>query len=165
MPSCTSTSTSPASICPCGAMSYITTKVFPTQGFHPISTNVVHFSSLSSLGQCSLHLYFKLPPLLFVDPHELAQRNVTYTFNHWGSRDLEKPVHALPEAERGSDVLLNVRLPPSIDDDGKLWNVTVELPMHLRYGVPAPLQKPYDHVRVDTPIAFLLCKTFRELTF
>lgn len=146
-------------------MSYIATNVIPSQGFHPISTNVVHFStSSSSLGQCSLHLYFKLPPLLFVDPHELAQRIVTYTFNHWGSRDLEKPVHALPEAERGSEVLLNVRLPSSIDEDGKLpgsvsGNVTVELPMHLRYGVPVPLEKPYDNVWVDTPVAFFLCKT------
>ena len=157
-------------------MSYITTNVYPSQGFHPISSNIVHFSTgSSSLAQCSFHIYFKLPPLLFVDPHELAQRNNTYTFNHWGSRDLEKPVHALPETERGSDVLLNVRLPPSIDDDGKSfetgsvsWNLTVDLPMHLRYGVPAPVSsisktgKPYDHVQVDTPIAFLLCKTFRE---
>jgi hypothetical protein len=163
-------------------MSYITTNIHPSQGFHPVSSNVVHFSTgSSSLVQCSFHLYFKLPPLLFVDPHELAQRNNTYTFNHWGSRDLEKPVHALPEAERGSDVLLNVRLsPPSIDDDRKpfveetgsvSWSMTVDLPMHLRYGVPSPISstskagKSYDHVHVDTPIAFLLCKTFRELFF
>jgi phosphatidylinositol glycan class X len=154
-------------------MSYITTNVYPSQGFHPISSNIVYFSAgPSSLVQCSFHLYFKLPPLLFVDPHELAQRNNTYTFNHWGSRDLEKPVHALPETERGSDVLLNVRLPPSIDDDRKSfetgsmsWNVTVDLPMHLRYGVPAPSGKSYVHIQVDSPIAFLLCKTFRELFY
>ena len=158
-------------------MSYIATNVYPTQGFHPISSNIVHFSTGSlSLVQCSFHLYFKLPPLLFVDPHELAQRNNTYTFNHWGSRDLEKPVHALPEAGRGSEVLLNVRLPPSIDDDIKPFevgsvsrNMTVDLPMHLRYGVPAPVSstsksgKSYVHVQVDAPIAFLLCKTSREL--
>jgi len=168
-------------------MSYITTNVSPSQGFHPISTTVVHFSTSlsSSLTQCSLHLYFKLPPLLFIDPHELAQRNNTYTFHHWGSRDLEKPVHALREAERGSEVLLYVKLASSIDDDRKRpesgsasantvsqkWNVTVELPMHLRYGVPAPAsstsrsEKPYEHVHVDTPIAFLLCKTSREIIF
>ncbi|KAF8797542.1 hypothetical protein BYT27DRAFT_7125175 [Phlegmacium glaucopus] len=155
-------------------MSYITTNISPSQGFHPISTNLVHLSpGSSSLAQCSLHLYFKLPPLLFVDPHELSQRNNTYTFHHWGSRDLEKPVHASREVERGSDVLLNVRLPSSIHDDGRrhetsassqMWNVTVELPMHLRYGVPAPpsltsgSEKPYEHVQVDAPIAFLLCK-------
>ena len=162
-------------------MSYITTNIYPSQGFHPVSSNVVHFSTdSSSLVQCSFHLYFKLPPLLFVDPHELAQRNNTYTFNHWGSRDLEKPVHAMPEIERGSDVLLNVRLPPSIVDDDRKpskttgsvsWNLTVDLPMHLRYGVPAPVSltsksgKSYDRIQVDTPIAFLLCKTLRELFF
>ena len=158
-------------------MSYITTNIYPSQGFHPVSSNVVHFSaSPSSLAKCSFHLYFKLPPLLFVDPHELAQRNNTYTFDHWGSRDLEKPVHALPETERSSDVLLNVRLPPGIADDDSRpfetgsvsWNMTVDLPMHLRYGVPATVSstaKSYDHVQVDTPIAFLLCKTFRELFF
>ena len=151
-------------------MTYITTSIYPSEGYHPVSSNVVHFSAgLSSLVQCSFHLYFKLPPLLFVDPHELAQRNNTYTFNHWGSRDLEKPVHALPETERGSDVLLNVRLPPGIDDGSVSWNMTVDLPMHLRYGVPAAvsstskLEKSYDHVQVDMPIAFLLCKSFREL--
>lgn len=161
--------------------SHITTNVSPYQGFHPISTNVVRFSaSSSSLAQCSLYLYFKLPPLLFVDPHELALRNSTYTFRHWGSRDLEKPVHALPEAERDSDILLNIRLPPNRKPPeaqpvsgntlpAQSWNVTVELPMHLRYGVPAPAsstssEKPYDHVRVDSPTAFLLCKTSGELS-
>ena len=162
-------------------MSFLSTNVAPSQGFHPISTNIIHFSTDSlPLAQCSLHLYFKLPPLLFVDPHELAQRNSTYTFNHWGSRDLEKPVHALSEAERDSDVLLNVRLPPSISDDGRrgsdsgntvsqMWNMTIELPMHLRYGVPVSAssisgaEKSYDRVHVDSPIAFLLCKIFREL--
>ena len=154
-------------------ISYITTNIYPSQGFHPVSSNVVHFSagSSSSLVQCSFHLYFKLPPLLFVDPHELSQRNNSYTFNYWGSRDLEKPVHALPETERSSDVLLNVRLPASIDDASVSWNLTVDLPMHLRYGVPAPISstsnsgKSYDHVQVDVPIAFLLCKTLRGLFF
>ena len=148
---------------------YITTNIYPSQGFHPVSSNVVHISAgSSSLEQCSLHLYFKLPPLLFVDPHELTQRNSSYTVNYWGSRDLEKPVHALPESERNSDVLLNVRVSLSIDDG---WNMTVDLPMHLRYGVPAPISstsnsgKSYDHVQVETPIAFLLCKTFCELYF
>ena len=146
--------------------SYITTNIYPSQGFHPVSSNVVHFSAgSSSLSKCSFHLYFKLPPLIFVDPHELAQRNKTYTFSYWGSRDLEKPVHALPEAERDSDVLLNVRLPPSIEDGSFSWNMTVDLPMHLRYGVPAPVSSTYDHVQVDAPIAFLLCKTFREPFF
>lgn len=157
------------------AMSYITTSIVPSQGFHPTSTNVVHFST--SLAQCSLYLYFKLPPLLFVDPHELALRDSTYTFSHWGSRDLEKPVHALPEAERSSEVLLNVKLPPSFEDRkrpqsvSQTWNVTVDLPMHLRYGAPASAQstsestKPYEHIQVDTPIAFLLCSTSRELVF
>ena len=151
-------------------MSYITTNISSGQGFHPVSSNVVHFlAGPSSLAQCSFHLYFNLPLLLFVDPHELAQRNNTYTFNHWGSRDLEKPAHVLPETERASDVLLNVRLPPGVDDDRKpfetgsvSWNLTVDLPMHLRYGVPAPVSSTYDHIQVDTPIAFLLCKT-REL--
>ena len=152
---------------------YITTNIYPSQGFHPVSSNVVHISAgSSSLEQCSLHLYFKLPPLLFVDPHELTQRNSSYTVNYWGSRDLEKPLNALPKSERNSDVLLNVRLPPpSIDDGSVSWNLTVNLPMHLRYGVPAPISstsnsgKSYDHVQVDAPITFLLCKTFRELFF
>ena len=156
-------------------MSYITnitTNIYPSQGFHPVSSNIIHISAgSSSLSQCSLYLYFKLPPLLFVDPHELGQRNNSYTFNYWGSRDLEKPLNALPKSERNSDVLLNVRLPPSIDDGSVSWNMTVDLPMHLRYGVPAPVSstsksgKSYDHVQVDAPLAFLLCKSFRELFF
>ena len=106
-----------------------------------------------------------------MDPHELAQRNNSYTFNYWGSRDLEKPLNALPKSERNSDVLLNVRLPPSIDDGSVSWNLTVDLPMHMRYGVPAPVSstsksgKSYDHIQVDKPLAFLLCKSFRELFF
>ena len=122
--------------------------------------NVVHFSTgSSSRVQCSFHLYLKLPPLLFEDPHELAQRNNTYSFNHWVRRDLEKLVHALPQTERGSDdVLLNVRLLSSIVDNRKpfetgsvSWNLTVDLPMHLRYVVPAPVSSTSKLTRLLHP--------------
>lgn len=57
----------------------------------------------------------------------------------------------MPETERGSDVLLDVKFSASSG------SVIVELPMHLRYGIPA--LSMYDRVHVDMPIAFLLCKS------
>jgi len=145
-----------------GFMAYFTSDLQPTQGFHPTSSNQVLLPGPKSLySSCTLHLYFTLPPLVFVDTHELAQRSGFYKYNHWGSRDIEKPTHALPNEH--SEVLINViDLEDAFDEAG--GPIGVEVPMHLRYGTPRPSTKTqasqdtlYDKIHVDWPQAFLLC--------
>ncbi|KAF8174889.1 hypothetical protein BJ912DRAFT_41325 [Pholiota molesta] len=110
-------------------MAYFTSNLLPLLGAHPTSTSIIHLPSLSN--SCSLHLYFSLPPVLFLDTHELSQRNSSYSFEYRGTRDLERPVHALPEEE--SELLVNVKIPAGFGgnaDEDEATIVRVEVPMH-----------------------------------
>ena len=146
-------------------MAYITSTLQPTEGFHPVSISTLHFPQLNpSWSLCSIHLHYILPPLLFVDTHELAQRNASYSFRHWGSRDLERPAHAL--ADEPSELLVNLNLQEAFlrsnEEAGR--TLMVEVPMHLRYAAPKPLTtqarrgaEPYEQIRIDLPKAFFRC--------
>ncbi|KJA17879.1 hypothetical protein HYPSUDRAFT_45882 [Hypholoma sublateritium FD-334 SS-4] len=144
-------------------MSYLNSTLLPQRGAHPVSTSIIHLvGTLQLYGACTLHLLYTLPPLLFVDTHELAQRDASYAFEHWGTRDLERPVHALPNEL--SELLLTVRLPEAgADIDVPETVVQVEVPMHLRYGAPkrsgVAQTKPYLPLEVEWPQAFLRCRT------
>ncbi len=147
-------------------MSYLNSSLLPQRGAHPVSANIIHLAGASRLyNACTLHLLYTLPPLLFVDTHELAQRDASYASEHWGTRDLERPVHALPDEP--SELLLTVRIPEAgADSDAPDTVVRVEVPMHLRYGAPkAPDRsemektKPYLPLEVEWPRAFLRCPT------
>jgi hypothetical protein len=171
--------------------SYLVSSLSPTRGFHPTSTSTIYFAGSSSqstanaYSSCHIYLYYNLPSLVYIDTHELAQRSKHYGYTYWGTRDLEKPVYALPPEESSGEVLVRVKVPEQlwehrIPDDrwewedemepgqGGGWKVTVEVPMHLRYGTPratrssgeagsSSSRKPYEEVRVDWPQAFLLC--------
>lgn len=148
-------------------MSYIKSELNPKKGFHPTSTSTIHLPPpWTAYESCSLHLHYTFPPLVFVDTHELTERGKYYTFSHWGSRDLEKPVHALPSEP--SELLVNVELPSEEEwdmVDGE--TIRVEVPMHLRYGTPRSTRskeadeetkrEPYEKIQVNWPKAFLLC--------
>jgi len=152
-------------------MAYLFSKLAPKKGSHPVSTTTIHLPNpYTSYEACSLHIYYILPPLLFVDTHELAQRSASYGFNYWGTKDLEKPVHALPDDI--SELLINIPAAvtkgvpvKSEEEDGK--DINVEVPMHLRYGSPREASlisedgdrdaRSYEQLRVDWPKAFLLC--------
>lgn len=129
-------------------MAALVSSVFPKDGFHPISTTTIS-SPTFELG-CSLHLHFSLPPLIFVDPYELAHHEQFYTFKHWGTSNLELPVTAVDEG--GSSVLLNVDIPEGAKE------VEVKLPLHLRYGNPAEASSSGHHsVEMAWPNGFLAC--------
>lgn len=146
-------------------MAYITSTLQPTEGFHPVSISTLHFPHLNpSWSLCSIHLHYILPPLLFVDTHELAQRNASYTFRHWGSRDLERPAHAL--LDEPSELLVNLNLQKaSLGRDGEAGGtLVVEVPMHLRYAAPKahttetrPGAELYEQIRIDLPQTFFRC--------
>ncbi|CAA7267242.1 unnamed protein product [Cyclocybe aegerita] len=156
-------------------MAYLTSRVHSPQGFHPTFTTSIHsplqllVSGHNLTSSCTLHLLYTLPPGIFVDRHELALRHNQYTFIHWGSRDLERPVGAV----EASEVLISVPEPGGVElekDDGQgEVEVRVEVPMHLRYGRPRKKDqvegreererggKPYQEICVDWPMAFLSC--------
>jgi hypothetical protein len=141
--------------------------ITPKDGFHPTSTTHIlsNHSVLPSFtsSNCTLHLYFTLPPLIFIDPYELANHAQFYTFEHWGTANLELPVHAVPQNNSG--LLLNVNVPPehvlwTWDDPGPEADIALEIkvPLHLRYGDPASASNSgYHTVEMNWPTGFLAC--------
>jgi hypothetical protein len=161
--------------CVTATMTSISTTLAPN-GFHPISRTVVALGNgirharrpalgvapdergrpaaqveSRALVPCTLHLAFDLPVGLFVDPDELALREGAYTHRIWGSRDVEKPAHAVSE---GQAVLLNVYVRPEAREVG------VEVPLHLRYARPRESEEGYDEVKMKVPVGFWACPSF-----
>ncbi|KAG6826142.1 hypothetical protein H0H92_000978 [Tricholoma furcatifolium] len=117
-------------------------------GYHPTSTTIITLTEPELLVNCSLHLHFTLPPLIFVDPYELAHREASYTFRHWGPADLERPVTAVQQ--ESSHLLLNVARHADTEREHER-EVEVQLPLHLRYGDVS--KSPYHVEHVPWPSA------------
>ncbi|KAI9507423.1 PIG-X [Russula earlei] len=134
----------------------------PTKGFHTTSTTRFAIRSPRPRS-CTLYLYFTLPAQLFVDPYELAHRRAYYTFERFGGGNLEAPVFA-HGAGGPSGLLLDVIVPESVNDDeadeGDGRTLSVEVPLHARYGVPKAKMEGelIDEVVFPPPEAFWACR-------
>ncbi|KAJ7640735.1 PIG-X [Mycena polygramma] len=106
----------------------------------PQSAHPVFKTSVEAPGydNCSLHLHYVLPRIVFVDPYELNNRADAYTFKHDGPSNLELPVFPLPV-------------------DGTL---DVEVPLHVRYGATAQAgEAPFVYTQLPWPDVFFACPT------
>ncbi|KAF8071502.1 PIG-X [Lyophyllum atratum] len=133
-------------------MAQLVSSALPAKGYHPVSTTriTLHKPELLTNSNCSLFLYFALPPLIFVDPYELAHYDASYTFRHWGPSNLELPVNAVPQNSSG--LLLDVVLPESAHA------IEVKLPLHLRYGdLVKGSQSGHHTEELVWPTGFLEC--------
>lgn len=80
--------------------------------------------------------------------------------------DLEKPVHAVPNSD--TDILINLLCPPPISfaDVNKEMEVSVEVPLHARYGVPISGESfsgrtgNYHDIVLGFPEAFMAYSTY-----
>jgi hypothetical protein len=135
-------------------MSILSAELHPKRGFHTTYTTQISISPI--LSNCTIHLLYVLPPNIFVDPYELTHRNAIYTFQYSTKPDLELPVTALHM--NGSALLLNVSLPEDMP-----LNITVEVPMHARYGQLATRREPeFFTAVIPWPSGFWLCDFERE---
>jgi len=143
-------------------MSTISTVIRNPSSFHPISRIIFdlesHSTDKSEIERCSLHLLYKLIPSIFIDPYELGQRQLSYTFMYWGPTELEKPTHAVQTSD--TNVLLTINLPHGEDTT---FQFDVDVPLHARYLVPlskdAPLldSRSYRNLPFERPQAFFAC--------
>ncbi|KAI0250345.1 PIG-X [Lactifluus subvellereus] len=126
-----------------------------SKGFHTTSITRLALRG-SRLRSCTPHLYFTLSAQLFVDPYELDHRRAFYTFQRFGGGDLEAPVFAPGAAGAGgpSGLLLDLAVPEGGDDESVL---SIEVPLHARYGVPRTEGEPIDEVLLPPPEAFWAC--------
>lgn len=100
---------------------------------------------------CELYLSFNLPRDIFVDPHELALRRGEYEYRLWGSRDVEKPAHAV---EEGQVVLLDLTR-AATESLSRSKEHRVDAPLHLRYAAPA--EGGHAKVSMRSPVGFWAC--------
>jgi PIG-X / PBN1 len=119
----------------------------PSYGAHP---TIVSSLSFSSPPECPVYLHYTLPPLLIVDIHELSLRSEHYTvlgLRGRGSRELERPVHALPLSDEPVEVMTRLH-------DVQNETMTVQLPVHVRYAEPLGGEMV---LSFDGPRAFSSC--------
>ena len=128
------------------------------QGFHFSVSTTVRLGAHTDRSVCSLHILHDLPPHVYADQYELAQRP-GYNSSLWGTADLERPVSAVDP--RGSVLLLSV--------DGlhlsqlQHETVTLDVPLHARYGRPTERQDaPLHTVALRRPLGFFACATDSE---
>ncbi|KAF8273868.1 PIG-X [Lactarius quietus] len=129
----------------------------PTKGFHTSSTTHLVIRG-SRTHSCALHLYFDLPAQLFADPYELDHRRGSYTFERFNPGNLEAPVFA-PGAGGPSGLLLDVIVPEGDRGESREDNniLSIEVPLHARYGVPKKDGELIDEVVLPPPQAFWAC--------
>ena len=138
-------------------MASLVSSLHPKDGFHTTYTTQISITQLSALQNCSLHLYYTLPPLIFIDPYELVHHQHSYDFKHWGTSNLELPVTAVNL--EGSALLLDVSFP----DDASVDVVEVRVPLHMRYGEPAQSTRSgHQTAEIPWPVGFLACPSACE---
>ncbi|KAI0710425.1 PIG-X [Cerioporus squamosus] len=124
-----------------------------TQGFHFTVSTTVNVASSQESRRCSLHVLHDLDPHVYADQYELAQR-LGYTSTLWGTFDLERPVSAVDQA--GSVLLLTTDLSQLVP--GRAANITLEVPLHARYGRPVTgVEDAYRKVGLRRPVGFFAC--------
>jgi hypothetical protein len=122
----------------------------PKIGFHPkiITTFPKHDLALPN---CSFHLLYAFPPLVFVDVYELGNYADFFAFHHVGESNLELPIVAVPEGI--SSLLLDVKKCSAVEGG----NCTVALPLHLRYGYVNDSGAAFQTADIPWPEAFYSC--------
>ena len=125
-----------------------------SQGFHFTLSTTVHIPASDERDKCSLHLLHVLDPHVYADQYELAQRH-DYTTSYWGTFDLERPVSAVDSDQ----AVLLVSTELSQDVIGHHTNITLDVPLHARYGRPVSSGTPYSSIDLKRPIGFLACSS------
>ncbi|PBK76017.1 hypothetical protein ARMSODRAFT_1080159 [Armillaria solidipes] len=126
-------------------MASLSSTIHPSYGFHPIVTTSFH--GISVEPSCSLFLLLTLPPLVFVDPYELANYKDSYTFRHAGPSNLELPVSAIGPSN--SHVFVNV-------SRRAVKEGSLQIPLHLRYGDVSV--DGFQAVEVSVPEGYVICE-------
>ncbi|KAI0822671.1 hypothetical protein BC628DRAFT_1388539 [Trametes gibbosa] len=132
-------------------MATLSSSIAP-QGFHFTLSTAINIPDTSLLENRALHVVYDLDPHVYADQYELAQRP-GYSSVLWGTSDLEKPVAAVNSD--GSVLLLTADTSQLVR--GQPANLTLEVPLHARYGRPIASTNTRDaifHVALRRPIGF-----------
>ncbi|KAI0332044.1 hypothetical protein GY45DRAFT_1247428 [Cubamyces sp. BRFM 1775] len=121
-----------------------------SQGFHFTVSTTVSIPDTLDISHHKLHVVYDLDPHVYADLYELAQRP-GYSSILWGTSDLEKPVSAVPS--NNSVLLLTANTSRVVVPA----NITLEVPLHARYGRPVASHATdaFYRVSLQKPLGFL----------
>ncbi|KAG6335221.1 hypothetical protein ID866_3866 [Astraeus odoratus] len=119
---------------------------FPSRGFH--STLSANIALNNAVPGCSAFVLYTLPPSIIIDRYELADRNITFELR--GESNLELPVFAVDQLD--TLLLLDVTHVESPSN-----KISVDIPVHVRYGPPLSGDAPRQSIRIPPPVTFWAC--------
>ncbi|KAF9228650.1 hypothetical protein BS17DRAFT_772296 [Gyrodon lividus] len=116
----------------------------PHHGLHStLSTNIgLDYPA----PDCSVFALYTLPPSIIIDRYELIDRHLSFEF--WGESNLELPVFAVNQI---SNSLLLLNATPT---DSRSKEVSVDIPVHARYGIPG---RDRQSIEIFPPTCFWAC--------
>ncbi|KAF2756058.1 PIG-X-domain-containing protein [Pseudovirgaria hyperparasitica] len=130
-------------------------------GLHPVLQLIFPSSQLESPGEsCALHTYLTLPSYLFIDKYQLsdplflASQNLVALHSIAGETDLEAPDWIIKTWGSAALLELSTSISTSASADEEL---TVSIPLHLRYLSPSNATLGQIQVPVPWPIVFWAC--------
>lgn len=119
----------------------------PHRGFHSTLSTVIALNPPDS--DCSLFAQYSFSQGIIVDRYELIDRHLSFEF--WGESNLELPVFALNHT---ADSLLLINATPI---DALQKQVTIDIPVHSRYGKPSVVQTSAQSISISSPTCFWAC--------
>jgi len=115
------------------------------KGFHTTLSTRISLHARPEYAACNLLILYELPPDIIIDPFELNDHGLHFEFV--GNTNLELPISAVGN-EAG---WLLVASEPAKEV------VVVDLPLHVRYGVPGEGYNPRHIIQLPPPACFWGC--------
>jgi hypothetical protein len=114
------------------------------KGFHTTLSTRISLHARREYAACNLFVIYELPPDIIIDSFELNDHGLRFEFV--GSTNLELPLSGV-ENEAG---WLLVAVKPERE-------VVVDVPLHVRYGVPREGHNPRHIIQLPPPTCFWGC--------
>ncbi|KAG2158026.1 PIG-X [Suillus bovinus] len=125
------------------------TRIFTTtmqaKGFHSTLSTKIPLRTRHEHVACDLFVLYELPADIIVDPFELNDHGLCFQFV--GNTNLELPMSGV--ADESGWLLVAVK--PEAD------LVMVDVPLHVRYGVPHEGHSPRHIIQLPPPTCFWAC--------
>ncbi|KAH0830400.1 hypothetical protein J3R83DRAFT_1794 [Lanmaoa asiatica] len=119
----------------------------PRRGFHSTLSTIIALDPPDS--NCSFFALYTFPQSIITDRYQLIDRRLSFEF--WGESNLELPVFALNQTAN-SLLLIN-----ATSADARSKQVTVDVPVHARYGEPGMAQTSPQSITISSPTCFWAC--------
>lgn len=119
----------------------------PRRGFHSTLSTIIALDPPDP--DCSFFTLYTFSQSIIIDRYELIDRRLSFEF--WGESNLELPVFALDQT---ANSLLLINTTPA---DARPKQVTVDVPVHARYGEPSIVQTSPQSITISSPACFWAC--------